>query len=132
MAPMREDLGSKIQALNLFLVAARTTTVNGTGVDRRNHGGRAIARLNCAAGSGTSPTLDVTLQDSDDDVTYAAISGAAFTQVVGVASRQSINVDLDNAGPYVRAVATIGGTNPSFTFSVDLFAPGQPAQPPDA
>lgn len=129
MAPMREDLGGKAVVFNLLPVAARTATATGTAVDMSNYGGRAIARLNSGAGTGTTPTLDVTLQASADNVTFTAISGAAFTQVAGAAARQSINVDLDVATRYIRAVGTIAGTNPSFTFAVDIIAAGSPAQP---
>lgn len=106
--------------LNLFPSAARTATANGTGVDLQQYSGDVAVILDSAAGTGTAPTLDVKLQDSDDNSTFADVSGATFTQVTNAAaSQQKIVVNKDAARRYVRAVATIGGTSPSFTFSVN-------------
>lgn len=105
--------------LNLFPTAARTATANGTGVDLQQYSGDVAVVLDSAAGTGTSPTLDVKLQDSADNSTFADITGATFTQVINAASQQKIVVNKDAARRYVRAVATIGGTTPSFTFSVN-------------
>lgn len=105
--------------LNLFPSAARTATANGTGVDLQQYSGDVAVVLDSAAGTGTTPTLDVKLQDSADNSTFADITGATFTQVTGTASQQKIVVNKDAARRYVRAVATIGGGTPSFTFSVN-------------
>lgn len=106
--------------LNLFPSAARTATANGTGVDLQQYSGDVAVLLDSAAGTGTSPTLDVKLQDSADNSTFADISGATFTQVTSAAAAQEkIVINKDAARRYVRAVATIGGTSPSFTFSVN-------------
>lgn len=107
-------------ALTLFPTAARTATVNGTGVDARGAIGDALVLLDSAAGTGTSPTLVVRLQDSDDNAVWADIAGATFAQVAAVASAQSIRINGTAARRFIRAVATIGGTTPSFTFSVSL------------
>ena len=107
---------------NLLPTAARTATANGTGVDVTDYEGMAEVVLDSAAGTGTSPTQDVKLQDSADNSTFADITGATFTQVVKAASQQNISVDLSKARQYVRAVTTIGGTTPSFTTSVNLLA----------
>ncbi len=124
---MRKDLGSDVDPLNLASVGARTATTNHTGVDRKNYGGRAKARLKSAAGTGTTPTLAVKLQDSPDNSTWTDITGATFTGLTDAAAgNEDINVDLDVAERYIRAVATIGGTNPSFTYGVDLIAAGHP------
>lgn len=110
----------------LFSPAARTATANGTGVDRQatNTGtdGVAVVYLDSAAGTGTSPTLDFKLQESDDNSTFtdvptAEIVGGAFTQVTNAASQQTRYVDLGPRKRYLRGVATIGGTTPSFTFA---------------
>jgi len=106
---------------SLFPPAARTTTANGTGVDLVALEGVAAVFLDSAAGTGTTPTMTVKLQHSDDDGSadaYADISGATFAQVTTAASKQTITVDLSQAKRWIRAVTTIGGTSPSFTFSV--------------
>jgi hypothetical protein len=99
--------------------AARTATGQTSGIDLQTYDGDVVFLLDSAAGSGTSPTLDVTIEDSADNSSFAAISGAAFTQVTGTASAQKLVVNKDNARRYVRVKYTIGGSSPSFTFSVN-------------
>lgn len=114
---------SNFAVLELFSAAARTASANGTGVDLQgyvNPGGRQMkAYLNVGAASGTTPTLDVKIQESDDDSTYTDISGATFTQATAAITEE---IHFRTSKRYVRAVATIGGTTPSFTFCVVLLA----------
>lgn len=109
------------QLVNLFATAARTSTTNGTGVDVSGLEGLVEVVLDSAAGSGTTPTMDVKLQSSADNSTgWTDVGGAVFTQVAGTASQQKIQVNISKAKKYVRAVATIAGTTPSFTASVNM------------
>lgn len=111
----------KLDQLGFHPVAARTATGEGTGIDVRQFDGDLVLLLDsAAAGAGTNPTLDVTVEHSDALATdYTAITGAAFTQVTDAASRQKLVISKDSAKRYVRVKYTIGGTNnPSFTFSV--------------
>ncbi|TXH55825.1 MAG: hypothetical protein E6Q97_07990 [Desulfurellales bacterium] len=116
-------MNTLLQLVNLFLFtpAARTATANGTGVDLQgytNPGGRQMkAILTNGTTSGTSPTLDVKLQDSDDNSTFADITGATFAQKTAAGNEE---IQFRTNKRYVRAVATIGGTSPSFTFAVLL------------
>ena len=77
--------------------------------------------MDSAAGGGSSPTLDVTIEESADNSSFAAVaSGAvAFTQVTGTASAQKVALNKDDAKRYVRIKYTIGGSSPTFTFSVN-------------
>lgn len=79
-------------------------------------GDRGTVRLTLAvkAASGTLPTLDVALQTSPDGTTWSTV--ASFTQATGVTSQYQVVGGIDR---FVRAHCTIGGTNPSFTFSLD-------------
>lgn len=115
-----QDIAGQLTVTNILPTAARTATANGTGVDAQALRGRGLVILDSAAGTGTSPTLDLKLQDSADNSSFADITGATFTQVINAASRQTLLVNLDGARRYLRAVSTIGGTTPSFTFSVNL------------
>lgn len=99
--------------------AARTATGQTSGIDLQTYDGDVVFLLDSAAGSGTSPTLNVTIEDSADNSSFAAISGAAFTQVTGTASAQKLVINKDSARRYVRVKYTIGGSSPSFTFSVN-------------
>ena len=122
---MQEILG--VSVLSLFDPAARTATVNGSAVDILDYEGFAAAILQSAAGTGTTPTLDVKLQDSADGSTgWADITGAAFTQVTNAtASRQIVKFNASAVSRYIRAVATVGGTTPSFTCAVSFIGKKQ-------
>lgn len=85
--------------------------------------------LNISAISGTSPTLDIKLQHRDPvSLTWIDITDAAFTQKTatgtddlviypGITSTANRRVS-DHLPKSWRVVYTIGGTNPSVTFSL--------------
>lgn len=73
--------------------------------------------LRVSAVTGTAPTLDVHLEESDDDSTYTDIPGGAFPQMTA-AGMKSIQVKATK--PYVRVVSATGGTAPVFTAQVLL------------
>ena len=99
-------------AITLQASAAKDATFN---TDAIELGDRVSARLDLAvtAASGTLPTLDVEIQTSPDGSTWTAV--ASFTQKTGTGSQHKLFAPLDR---YVRAACTIGGTLPSFTFSL--------------
>lgn len=123
---------SKIREIDVVEAAPavrRTATANGSGVSVANYVGTAAFVLQSSAGGGTSPTLDVKLQQSSDDGgsdAYADISGATFTQLTDAAdTTEAIYVDLDGSEQYIRCVFTIGGTSPTFDCGVLLLAKNQ-------
>lgn len=77
------------------------------------------AQLNVTAVGGTTPTLDVVIQDSVDGGASWNTVGA-FAQKT-VAGREVINV-TGPFGPLLRVLWVVGGTTPSFTFAVDWYA----------
>jgi len=110
----------KLQLTNLHPTTARTATGNATGADVQARDGDLVLVLDSAAGTGTTPTLDVTVESSDTlGGTYTAITGAAFTRVTTTASQQLLVISKDEARRFVRIVYTLTGTTPSFTFSVN-------------
>ena len=115
-----QNLGSHLQPIDLIPMASITATGNGTGVDVSQFVGSIAVSLAAKNTAGTSPTLDVKLQESDDDSTYTDITGATFTQVTATDSFQKIGVDVRQTRGYLRYVGTIGGTTPSFTMGVSL------------
>jgi len=100
---------------NLVAHEAITTNTTGTTVDgAAASAGGAIANLHVTAVSGTSPTLDVIVEHSTNNSTWGTLG--TFAQATGTGA-ESIAV----AGAvyrYVRASATLAGTNPSFTIAV--------------
>jgi hypothetical protein len=95
--------------------AARTTTGNGVAYET---GDRTEVRglvLDVTAASGTTPTLDVSIQTSDDNSTWRTL--ASFSQKTTVSNQHLSVSGLDR---YLRFSWVIAGTTPSFTFSVGV------------
>jgi hypothetical protein len=76
------------------------------------------AQLNVTAASGTTPTLDVVVEDSLDGTNWNTIG--TFTQKTA-AAREVINITTP-FGDSVRVRWTVGGTTPSFTMAVHWVA----------
>lgn len=115
------DLYSGVDVMELIAPARKTATANGTGVDIRDYEGKLTAILTSSAGGGTTPTLAVKLQDSADNSSFADVSGATFTGLTDAAdATEAIAVEANALRRYVRAVITIGGTNPTFDMAVLL------------
>lgn len=108
----------------------RTASENGSTVDTQGYHD-AMAVLEVGAVSGTSPTLDVKLQESDDDSTWSDVSGYTFTQVTATDSSQVLRIENLNTtrSRYLRLVATIAGTSPSFD-SCAVILLGEPESGP--
>lgn len=102
------------------LVASAARTASGNSGASTGWGAATTlrAQLNVTATSGTTPTLDVVLEDSLDGTNWNTIG--TFTQATAVA-RQAINVTTPFA-ERVRARWTVGGTTPSFTFDLLVYS----------
>ncbi len=98
-----------------LLAASAARTVSGDSGAFNGYGPASTLRvqLNVTAASGT-PTLDVVIEDTLDGVSWNTI--ATFSQKTA-AAREVINITIPFADR-IRARWTIGGTTPSFTFSV--------------
>lgn len=114
--------------MNVLLANNTQTTSGGKIVGTSDFLG-AIFFLDVSARSGTTPTLDVKLQHVDGiSGNFVDIPGASFTQKTAVGSDTLVVfpglVELANRkvssalGDQVRIVWTVGGTTPSFTFSL--------------
>jgi hypothetical protein len=102
-----------IDDVELAASAARTATGQGAAVALGDRGTLRLL-LDVTAASGTGPTLDVTVETSFDGATGWRSLGT-FAQKTAVASERKSFPGCDR---YVRATWTVGGTTPSFTFSV--------------
>lgn len=111
------SLTSDIGVAEILAANARTSTATSSGVDSWAQGRSQalVLLLSIGARSGTTPTLDVKLQHSDDDSSYSDVAGAAFAQKTNTGFAE---LTARNFKRYVRVVATIAGTTPSFTFAV--------------
>jgi hypothetical protein len=121
MSLIQQNL-EKLEHFALAPTASRTTNLDGASVDLREYDGDVVLVLDVASG-GTS-TCTVTLQDSADNVTFAAVSApftrngveqasgtVQFSQVSTTASKQTIVVSKDGMRRYVKAVSVEGGTH---------------------
>lgn len=109
--------------LTLLLPATLTSTTSGTGVDVSLYEGFAAAVVHSAAGTGTTPTMNVKLEHcATVGGTYADISGATFVEIDDTAggSVQIITFDARAVDGFVRATATLAGTSPSFVCSCNF------------
>lgn len=108
-----------VKSLASLVPAVRTADANGTGVDTKGYN---TAKLVVAAGDIDLTTGDETytinVEESDDDSTYAAVSGLTTTVT---ADNQVKNIRIDGLGTvrkrYLRAVLDVAGTTPSIPVS---------------
>ena len=111
-------LNSAIHASSIVPQTA-TSTVTGTAADMKDTG-PLFAELQVGAVSGTTTTCDVKIQECDTSGgTYADITGATFTQVTTANQKQLKN--FKRSKRFLKAVATIGGSSPSFALAVSIF-----------
>jgi hypothetical protein len=74
-----------------------------------------VLGVHVTAASGTSPTLNASLEESDDASTWTAVTGSAVAQLTAAGNAVAFAVP---AKRYVRVTSTIAGTTPSFTYKV--------------
>jgi hypothetical protein len=117
------DITGATSRATLLKSQAVTADTNGPAVDLRPYRGKVMALFNIAAATaGTTPTMDVKIQDSADGSTgWTDVSGYTGSQVTTVDSLQVIAIDTELTRAYVRAVFDIGGTaSPSFPCSAAI------------
>lgn len=113
------DLENRFSISNSIDPAAHTVSVNGAGVDCLTLENEITGVFNVGDVTGTSPTMDPKLEESEDNTTFTAF-GVAATGTQATESDQARLVSGIRSKRYVRAVATIGGTNPSFELSAAI------------
>ncbi len=95
-----------------------TSTVTGTSIDLALSDGPIFAFVHVGTVSGTGPTLNVALQESDTiSGTYAALPVAATLPTVTASNAFGI-INAKRSKRWVKAIGTIAGSTPSFAFAV--------------
>ncbi|MGZ6477664.1 MAG: Bbp16 family capsid cement protein [Bdellovibrionales bacterium] len=119
-----QNSADHLSVLNLLPVASVTASGNATGVDMQAYHGQVAIVADVANTAGATPTMDLKIQDSADNSSFADVSPAiAFTQVTTVASVQKLVVNVQEIRRYIRVVKTIGGTStPTYLISVKGYA----------
>ncbi|MGW1595252.1 hypothetical protein [Streptomyces sp. NPDC002343] len=72
-----------------------------------------LLTVHCTAASGTTPTLDASLEESADGSSWTAVPGSAITQLTATGNRVAYAAVTKN---YVRVTSTVAGTTPSVTY----------------
>ncbi len=111
---MSLDINGEITDVDVDKPDVHVATATGAGVDITSYEGKLKVTLTVGTVGGTSPTLDVKLQDSSDNSTFADITGATYTQVIASDAHQSIALDTRSTKKWIRSVQTIAGTSPTF------------------
>ena len=120
MSIIQQNL-EKLEISAAVASASVTATATSSAIDLKEFDGDVLLVLNCAAGTGSSPTLDIKVQDSDETGgTYGDLSGAAFTQVTDAASLQTLEVNKDECKRFIKVVQTVGGSSPVFVYGISL------------
>jgi hypothetical protein len=114
-----KDLKTELTAAVLLPSQSLSASNNGTGVDLQQYVGNPVVVLNVGTQTGTSPTMDVKLQDSADNSSFADVTGYAFSQKTGTGT-DTLALDTRAFRRYVRTVCTLGGTSPVFPTGIVL------------
>lgn len=96
--------------------ASRTSSGNSGNAIFAGENKEAIVYLDVTAVTGTSPTLDVVIQDTIDGTNFDTVD--SFTQATTTGREVK---RINNFSRYMRISYTIGGTTPDFTFSVKAY-----------
>lgn len=110
----------------VFAPAARTATATSETFSVEPETSSLTIYLAVTAVTGTTPTLDLKIQDSPDggvtwfDVGTGTGAGTGnFVQATG-ATTQVKELTVRKFGRQLRVIGTLGGTNPSFTYAVHV------------
>jgi hypothetical protein len=71
-----------------------------------------VLLVHVSAVTGT-PTLNASLEQSDDNVTYTAVTGSSITQLTAAGNAQA-NARITKG--YVRVTSAVAGTTPAVTY----------------
>lgn len=108
------DIVNEYQSGQSLIPAVKTATENGSAVDFRDCGPEVFSVVTLGAASGTGPTCIVSLEESADNSTWTAISGFAHTTLTDTSDNSLEVKSAIRTKRYVRQVATIAGTTPSY------------------
>lgn len=110
-------LNENYKFYSLLHPVAVTASANHMAINVEAQENDAMVLVDVGAVAGTTPTLDLKIQTSEDGVTYTdALAIAQITAGNGVAAGK---LHL-NKVKTVRAVSTVAGTTPSFTLGIGL------------
>ncbi len=99
--------------LALTLTAQGAGTVTSGPITSAGKAGHVLLMVHVSAITGTTPTLNVSLEQSADGASgWTALAGSAAAQLTAVGNAVAYAYPTAN---YVRVTATVGGTTPAVT-----------------
>jgi len=127
MGNVTRDMASGTSLTTLQAIGTVTSTQTSAALDVKAMVGFVAVNLDSSIGTGTNPTLDIKIQESTTsggsytDVLDADGNVVQFTQVTdSAASQQVIALNADGSKGFLKAVQTLTGTTPSFTYVVNI------------
>lgn len=119
---MQSSAHQSLRADEALRPEAKTATGNGLTVTKSQDAEEALVVLQIGAVTGTTPTLDVKMQDSPDNSVWTDITGATMAQKTASHANKIYvgRVNWKHKAKHLRAVFTIGGTTPSFTVAAAI------------
>lgn len=128
------DLGGIVESKLAVIPAefGNAGTVNGPGIDRKGYLS-AVFQCLVGASTGTPSSISIAFQveESDDNSTFAAVSGVLAT-VTTASTCTEINVDLSGRKRYIRLVPTAtlsGGSTPKTKLAASCVLGGKNVNP---
>ena len=105
-------------------ITSNTNTIN---FDLSPYQGVVGVILNAGANTAgdANAKLTASIYDSADNSTYAAISGATFTNVTNANSLQVYDLDTRTARRYIRVVTNVYGVNTAYPVGISVFGAKQ-------
>ncbi|MEV4059720.1 hypothetical protein [Nonomuraea dietziae] len=91
-------------------------TYTGSPVANAGMAADVLLSVHCTASSGT-PTLNCSLEESNDGNSWTAVPGSGTAQLTGAGNAMASAAVTKN---YVRPTSTVAGTTPSVTYRIAL------------
>ena len=104
-------------ATTLVASAARTVTGSSAAIAVGSGAATLELEVEVTASSGTSPTMALGVSWSDDGVNFGANDTTADA-FASITTTGNVTKSVPVRAPYMQLTWTLGGTSPSFTFSV--------------
>ena len=116
---MFQDIPDYIKIVPCIPVNTLTGSLNSTSFSNVGYVGDILFVADIGAGGGTAPTLQLQVQDSADNSSFSNITGNnQIANVTTSASLATLVVPQATLRQYVRIIATVGGSSPSYLLSV--------------
>ena len=121
---LRIDSGTLADAItetpSINVASYSTGTSTGTGVDVM---GNSVVAYAVAGAISSSGVVDIHLEESDDNVTYADVVGSTFTQLSTANQDSVIEKEYSGTKRYVRASATVTGNTAIYGVNILEYVP---------